>query len=847
MRRTLYPLASTFLSTLCACSSVNAAERALSGRDVLRFDPGPVGSALESGTINLNLDSIYTPTTGYGWLHRPQAAFFRRELTRSRTALTADGLAGERIGFRADIDPGAWYVTIWLETSLSNDGWPQVDIQGEQQTLQWQKFPRQAEPNRSVQKMYRIFHCATTVRSEGLSFELIGAQEQVRLLGVSLIRRVNRTTAEHAAFLQQVEAASHYQDSTPLDELLRQAEAGLRRDPTGAFYAIWRQRLGLLTTAERYYTMRGWQWADAETGLGMFDRQHQSVMLLDGLLMPDPAEAAPLTERAMYFRGRLLHWLGRQNGGVNATDGGNRDLEMLAENYPEDQLLGMYTGKNVDVSDACDCQKPTEVAPAWSNAEREALCRMRLLVHWWVEQRQSDSGELGGKFGDDVEMLRWWAPLCLAGDETAIRGWKRLADGVWQSNHIADGYARKLRDVEHAAEFVSDTTPLMILYSDDPLYEQRLAPSARHFESRWTGTTTSGNRFFRSAWFNSTDLHTEEPKGRDLEYNTRAVQAVRYLAWRHRDPKLVKLLHDWSTAWVGAAMRTDKGKPMGVFPASVRYLDEAFNGDGPNWYQAGMYWSYFEWEHYCGSLLLDQLLFTYAITKDERLLQPMFMSLELIQSEESSLTGVDLASLPEGSSAWVAAKLIGCKEFWNIVQQWRVSFGDRRWDDLIMRHGTATGRYWISADEQHLVDGLNVLLEDLRCNLPLRTTEAVYTDRVRVPGAELLKAMLTGDGIKDNLSPYYSVSWQQTDNNFTALVTSARPDRLEVQLFNHGPAKRQVLMRVWELEPGEYRMFSRAHGAPPHEEVISVAQLGHRIPITLPSQRLLQVNLKRMP
>ena len=34
-----------------------------------------------------------------------------------------------------------------------------------------------------------------------------------------------------------------------------------------------------------------------------------------------------------------------------------------------------------------------------------------------------------------------------AGDTTALHGWKRLADGVWESPHVADGYAAEAADV----------------------------------------------------------------------------------------------------------------------------------------------------------------------------------------------------------------------------------------------------------------------------------------------------------------------------------------------------------------------------------------------------------------
>jgi hypothetical protein len=825
------------------CSTL-AAERPLKGLNVLCFDAGPNGSALERQAIDLTLDSAYTPAVGFGWTERPQRAFDRCELIRSRSALTIDGVAAERLAFRADVDPGTWYLTIWLEAGPTKNLWPRVSVQGEPHALHWQSFQSFAEPSDSIEKVYRVFHCATSVNSTGLSLELIGNGTQVNVLGISLIRCLANTKPEHRSFIDQLTAASDYQKRESFTKLMQQAESAFHKNPTDPVHAIWHQRLQQLETAERYYSMMGWHWADEKAGLGMYDRQCQAVMLLDGLLSPQLTETMPLADRALYCRGRLLYWLGKEHGGEQEVAGGKRDLKVLFSKHPDDAVLAMYNGKPVAQCDDCDRLAPSSEAPAWSVAQSEALCRLRQIAHWWVEKRQSATGEFGGKLGDDVELLRWWAPLCLSGDKTALKGWTNLADSVWHSEHISDGYARKVRDVEHAAEFIADTTPLMLLYSDDPVYEQRLAHSAELFEKLWTGTTVNGNRYFRSAWFSSTTVEVDGEKGRDVEYNTRAVQAMRYLAWRRPDPELVNLLHQWSTGWTNASMRTDKGKPKGIIPASIRFRDEAFNGDGPNWYDANLPWDYYDWEFHAGSMMLDQLLFTYMLTKDERLLQPMFMALDLIRSNEPGSSEDSAIEPHQGSPAWAAIKLVEIKLFWNVVEQWRFMSGDSRWDDLIMRHGTAYGRYRISGDERHLTDGLNELLEDLRYNTPLKTTEVVYTDRVQVANAEFLKAMLTGDGIQSNLSPYYAVTWQDTDDNFTALVSNATPTQLDVKLYSHAFEARKVLMRVWQLVPGEYHLISE----PPvldHNPTVLIKERGQRIPVMLPGRQMLRIKLMR--
>lgn len=835
-----------FFLVLCCFSARSDADQVDVGRDVVRFDAGSSGSELEPGAAELNLDTSYTPSQGYGWTQAPRESFARPELSRSRSPMTIDGVVGQRLGFRADVAPGVWFLTLWVDAEREGTGTPTLLIQGRQQPLGWQEFRPSDEPNHSLPRIYRVFHGKAVVRSAGISFELIGRGGDVRLLGISLIRQVKSTKPIHRQLLRQLADAGSYKSDTSLDELASQVKESLRLNPADAFLALWLERLELLAAADRYSSMRGWEWADQETGLGMFERLTQAVMLSDALLSTDEEHASPLTERALFIRGRLLYWLGEEWLGGHEMADGKRDLKTLYARHPDDKLLAMYNGEKIDLPEKCDCLETTADAPAWSIAEREALCRMRQIAHWWVNHRQIANGELGGKLGDDVEILRWWAPLILSGDETAKRGWKKLADGVWQSKHVHDGYAGQMRDVEHAAEFVADTAPMMVLISDEPTYVDRLKRSARHFDNLWTGRTAKGHRFFRSAWFNSSEVLAEEPRGRDLEYNSRAVQAVRYLAWCRRDPEVIRPLHEWSLAWVNAALRTDKGKPKGIIPASVRFSDEAINGDEPNWYRANMYWRYFDWDHFCGSVMLDQLLFTYTLTKDRQLLEPMFLALDLIHSEEDGLVRTNGSSLEEGSRAWAAEKLIQSELLWSVVEQWRFLSGDSRWDDLIMRHGTPYGRYRISGEESHLVEGLDRLLENVRYNTPLKTSEPIHTDRVYAPGYEQLKAMLTGDGIWANLSPYFAVSWEKTDEDFTALVSETGRDRLGVRLYSFAPEERQIAMRIWQLAPGKYRLIVNSGEGEPQEKLITVAERGQRIPITLPARRELSIRLEQL-
>jgi hypothetical protein len=834
------PLGMRDMPTACR-AAVPLAEAA-----VFHFDAGPVGSKVARDAVLLGVEARYEDGIGYGWRVSPGTSFVRDELARSRDDLTIDGVQGRELVFRADLPPGVWCLTLWVEAGHEDVSSLRVAVQGAARPLGWHAFKPPAEPRRTIQRIYRVYQGPVVVDGEGFQLELSGGQDEVRLLGLSLVRRTAPPTDSRQHLWKALQMDGGYHSQRPLDELARQFDEAVQHDWQDAFCAHWHIRLRLLREAEGFLAQRGWEWANDQSGLGMFERLHQAVMLLDGLLAGEDRPADPLTDRARFQRGRILYWLGRERGGPNEVEGGRRDLQELFDRYPQDRLLAMYVGQKIDTSDPCDEMDPERSAPAWSIAQREALCRLRATAHWWARQ-QADNGELGGKLGDDVELLRWWAPLVLTGDEVAQQAWLKLADGIWQSRHVDRGYARDVRDVEHASEFVADTAPLLTLFHDDSRYVDRLALSAEHFENLWTGRNDRGNRFFRSAWFSSTQLNQQPPHDRDLGYNSRAVKAMRYLVWRRPDPHVTQLLHEWARAWAQAALRTDKGKPRGLIPASVRFPDEAFNGEGNNWYRAGMFWEYFDWEHDCGSMVLDHLLFTYQLTKDESLLEPMFQTLELIENSQRPSTR-DRDHPPEaGSPAWAAARLIACELFWSVVEQWRFQGADPTWDHLIRQYGSPYGKYRISGDQRHLVAGLDQLLDDVRYNWPLKTSEAIPTDRVTIERHEHLRAMLTGDGTQESLCPHFAVTWEGTGDQFTALVAGTGGEHLAVHLYHHDPANRTIVMRPWQLTPGTYRLVTRSEGQPPAERLVTVQERGTRIKVSLAGHQLHQIALRKLP
>ncbi|WP_323845718.1 hypothetical protein [Microbulbifer magnicolonia] len=853
--RTRSTIAATFGSLLALSTQATQAEsqldHLLAQGAALTFDAG-TAQRHYAGSQLLESDSLYAPQRGYGWLPggKTPELLQRDELSRSRDDLTIDSLGGEELRFRIDLPKGEWLLNFWMESGTEFVNTATVTANGRPLALNWHKFERPAEPVTSLRPEYRLWQGPVSVDKDSLELVFKGGEDEVRLNGLQFVRAGQAPTPTRdigradAQDLLRLKAAGHFNSTESLDAIAIHFRNRLAANPADQFAAYWLPQVEALARAEEYFEgLRGWEWARMQTGLSMFGRYNQAIMLIDGLLSTADKNH-PLYERARYQRGRLLYWIDRESHGRHHDGWIAPDLAYLAGKHPQDNLLKMYVGGKIDEPDVCDKLSAAEQAPAWSEGQSEMLCRTRLLSNWWVQERQDENGELGGKYGDDVEMLRWWALPFLAGDPVTAEGWRKLATGVWHSDRLEDGYFKKPKDVEHASEPISDTLPLLS-YLGDPLYVERLSHSARHFLERWT-VEQDGARLFKSAWFGAHTIDERPPRNRDVPMNGRAAKAVMYYAWATGNERVISGLHEWAKGWRKAAMSDAKGKPAGLIPASVRAADGSINGDEPNWYDANMFWDYFNWEHESGQQIYDLFLSVAQLTGDDSLLQPLYASADLVAAHLAA-SPKPAGEYTKGSRDWAAATLASQPGFWSVLEQWRLLYDDRRYDALLMEHGSAYIKFRLSGDDRQLADAATPILDSIRYNFPMRTSEALFTDRVYISEEDAVPAnlgMLTG-GVRTS-APYAAVTWQDAPDGFAALVRDSSRDRLTVELFINSEAEHApVNLRLWQLAAGDYHLSLKGSGADIHGEQISVVRPGQQLEIDVPARKRVALTIAR--
>ena len=142
------------------------------------------------------------------------------------------------------------------------------------------------------------------------------------------------------------------------------------------------------------------------------------------------------------------------------------------------------------------------------------------------------NGELGGGWSDDVELLRYLGPLALGfGDADAAIGLRRLGEGVWASGFVEYGYERRIRDVEHGAEPVTDTLPLMIALDPDDEGLRARHKQASACLKNWIAQAPDGHWRFRGAWFNCAEFDPRPERALDVNLKTRAAAPAFWLAY----------------------------------------------------------------------------------------------------------------------------------------------------------------------------------------------------------------------------------------------------------------------------------------------------------------------------
>ena len=430
-------------------------------------------------------------------------------------------------------------------------------------------------------------------------------------------------------------------------------------------------------------------------------------------------------------------------------------------------------------------------APAWAAAQRRMVRRMEAITRWWVERRQHPNGELGGGWNDDVEIIRSWAPLALGfGSKPAAEGIRRIADGLWASELLADGYNRKVTDVEHSAEPTTDTLPLRAaLAPGDPAALARLEKTAS-CAYNWIAAQPDGKWRFRGSWFNCSEVDATPKRAIDVHLNTRAMGPALWHAYLTRDPRMITLLTRWGEAWLDAMEATVHGKPAGLFPPAMRSSDGEYLIGAKDWRRPEAEWDYFQWSGKAQEALTSLMLALHDLTGERRWIDAAARTFTVL--EKCAERGEECRGVIDPPVAFL---------------EWRRRTGDARFDNAA-GFTPVTARSEVLA----LVEKESLAMESrLSVNFDMFTSEALFTDRVnyQLPAGYRFH-LFGGEAPRGDRFPAFAVTWPETSGDFARAVVSATNQSLSAALFNFESLPIETKLRLWKLAKGKYRWELRS-------------------------------------
>jgi len=508
-------------------------------------------------------------------------------------------------------------------------------------------------------------------------------------------------------------------------------------------------------------------------------------------------------------------------------------------------------------------------APEWALAERDCMARLRNWAYYWIDHQQPD-GQFGGQYEDDVELVCGWPLLALAQDDAKVwQSLRLLAEGVWKSRPFLEqfGYDR-LTDVEHAAENISYSQPMMVVLDrDDPKWSQRCSRSTKTVAEYFLSRNQKGHLQFRSDFFGF-DPRTLKPVTRekdrpfDIPEAAKALKPALYAVWATDDQRAKHVMLDYGRTWVDASEDVDgPGRIKGMLPHRIQW---------PSGESVGTHARISSMRS-----TLFHLIGCYYVSGDDRFLEPISRLLQKAVVQWSvkdmpwvqAVHGADWLAEPQVWNERDFAEA-GTEDLTGLFEQlalvavlYRQATGDTQFDAPMIR--------WAARVRDSLVDGEKSYVyldrhsdtlwykdrpltvgayKESRCSVgaqlylgwrltgdesylsklgwnlssclndkwgaftywfydksePRVTSNDHLAHKIQNSESALCLMYLGGPAPVEAVWPKFDITWKDVGENFCALVRHGDACGLRVQMYSFDQPPRTVTANLWELAPGKY-------------------------------------------
>ncbi len=551
-------------------------------------------------------------------------------------------------------------------------------------------------------------------------------------------------------------------------------------------------------------------------------------------------------------------------------------LEELEKKFPEDRYVRYFLdwewenhGDGTHASDWYmeDYLAKSEGAPEWARQLQAAWATQVDWAEWWVKFKQRPEGNLGGGWGDDVEIVGAFGYMDFVSkgvSELCMNGMRKFMEGLWNFSEVDPelGYCMPTADVAHSAEWTGDTLGVMVQVDyGNPVWIERSMKTGKLMRDLWTGYNVKEQRQFRANYLGAAQVGSGGQMNEDWS-NLRAIRPASAVLRYNQNPTIRKLFIELADAWLGSAMSTERGKPKGVYPRMVSFPEAIIGGiHSPNWYTAAdppepnqHSWTGQGIHEY----MYDLMRTVYSQTGDRKYFEPMRLQYEL---------GARYGNVPEekgaarlrnrrGELPW-EVEMPTRAGFELVLEKWQPKHTKKR--EVEKESGGETKRekskaergserwvgesleglqYWLEARRAmegregelekditrgEIIDDATFLNHMLRMGWPKDTTEAAATDRVGFPGWPHAFYIYTGGRYGGALFEA-PVTYRDTTKYFAAAVMGSDAQGLRIIFCNMTPETREVGIVPWELEAGGRYALKYGPDADEDETMDSIAE-----------------------
>lgn len=539
---------------------------------------------------------------------------------------------------------------------------------------------------------------------------------------------------------------------------------------------------------------------------------------------------------------------------------GMRVIQGLYLRDPRNELVRMYMGEQILWGEQYLSTDPA--VPQWACISRELHARLLHVINWWVVNKQRPDGQLGGGWGDDVEVLRAWAPVLIASDanQAARDGMRLIVDGAWEKadGGLDLGYTRKNWDVEHSAEPTADTQPLMLMFTpDDETYVERNMKLLPLMRDLWTRLSPQGKRMFISAYMSATEVDDGEDTRANTPYHTRAIKGLTWLMWHGDYPEVEKIWLELADGWCDAVLRAEDGKLRGIVPASTDVADGSLGSGRGSWYRPSLNWSYYNWGEPNVHHVFGLLAAAYLKTGNVKYMEPIFASLETTLSYKPR-DGYVPAEPATGSEEppskdyqlYMMDQWAKTGMFVPYLLAYKLNSGDSRFNQYLNQLAKEptldpVARFQMTGDVSTLVETLGQQIEkNLRYNLPMWTSQMERVDNFkRLPGIDAFYALTTGalGDWGDSFWPTHVVTWSHPNTDWGALVRRVSRDGVDIHFYNFDKQDDTFGMNLWNLPLGSYAVS--VDGGPSIN--VDLKKRVQRVELKLPAGKPINITIRR--